>query len=146
MRIFGVIPFITLQNKTTLKQPLKGENSFINDERKSQTSSSQRQNFVGAQMTSKDQDGTDDSTNISRFVYNLHHCLRQDKNNNNKNKQKTSESRTRLMTVLRRYDLLLLSWCFTSTESIRLIRAGEPRAATSTFTMLLYLHRKHKAY
>ena len=66
---------------------------------------------------------------------------------NNKNKQKTSESRTHLMTVLRRYDLLLLlSWCFTSTETIRLIRDGEPRAATSTFTMLLYLHKNHKAY
>ena len=34
--------------------------------------------------------------------------------------------------------------CFTSTETIRLIRDGEPRTATSTFTQLLsskYVHR-----
>ena len=46
--------------------------------------------------------------------------------------------------------------CFTSTETIRLIRAGEHRTATSTFTqllsseilrsVLLYVHRNHKAY
>ena len=32
---------------------------------------------------------------------------------------------------------LSLSWCFTSTETIRLIRDGEPRTAISTFTQLL---------
>ena len=32
---------------------------------------------------------------------------------------------------------LSLSWCFTSTETIRLIRDGEPRTAISTFTQLV---------
>ena len=49
--------------------------------------------------------------------------------------------------------------CCTSTETIRLIRDGEPRTATSTFTqllssdttteivsVLLYIHRNHQAY
>ena len=43
---------------------------------------------------------------------------------------------------------------FTSTETIRLIRDGDPRTATSTFTqllssevsVLLYVHRNHQAY
>ena len=33
--------------------------------------------------------------------------------------------------------LLFLLWCFTSTETIRLIRDGKPRTPTSTFTQLL---------
>ena len=46
--------------------------------------------------------------------------------------------------------------CFASTETIRTIREGEPRTATSTFTqllssdgscsMLLYVHRDHTNY
>ena len=32
---------------------------------------------------------------------------------------------------------ILLSWGFTSTKTIRLIRDGEPSAATSIFTQLL---------
>ena len=43
--------------------------------------------------------------------------------------------------------------CFTSAETSRTIKDGEPRTATSTFTqllssnsMLLYVHRNHKAY
>ena len=48
--------------------------------------------------------------------------------------------------------------CITPTETIRVIRDGEPRTATSTFTqlpssdvycsssMLLYVHRDHKDY
>ena len=32
--------------------------------------------------------------------------------------------------------LLLLSCCFTSTETIKLIRDGEPRTSTSTYTQL----------
>ena len=46
-----------------------------------------------------------------------------------------------------------MSNCFTSTETIRTVRDGEPRTATSTFTlllssvnissMLLYVHRDH---
>lgn len=33
--------------------------------------------------------------------------------------------------------LLLLSWCYMSTETIKLIRDGEPRVATLSFTQLL---------
>ena len=52
----------------------------------------------------------------------------------------------------------LLHCCFTSTETTRIIRDGEPRTATSTFTQLLssesswfvqtllYVHRDHKDY
>ena len=50
---------------------------------------------------------------------------------------------------------LLIQCCFMSTETMRLIRDGEPRMATSTFTqlpssgsssVLLYVHRNHEAY
>ena len=34
--------------------------------------------------------------------------------------------------------------CFTSTETIRLIKDGEPRTATSTFTQLLSSDKKNK--
>ena len=54
---------------------------------------------------------------------------------------------------------LTFSCCFASTETVRLIRDGEPRTATSTFTqplsseglnknvnMLLNVHRSEMAY
>ena len=52
------------------------------------------------------------------------------------------------------YSSLRVQCCFTSTETIRTIRDGEPRTATSTFThllnsvtsVLLYVNRDHKDY
>ena len=40
--------------------------------------------------------------------------------------------------------LLLLSWCFTSTETIRLAR--DRRMEVSSSSIMFYVHRNHKAY